>query len=503
MTPDAQVGTLSDHDRLLRYGQMYIGERIPDRLAGWKTARLDRSLRLATHPRLNVTQVGRGPHELTLVGSMIDPENPERGDAEILEELVSVPGFADSPFDKTDRFGGRWLLVLGGPEDTIAFADPGGLRQLFYAWDGGTGAFHFASEPGLLGELGGLELDPEAEAFRASPGFIRNEEYWWPGDSSPFAEVRCLLPSFFMSLRTGRCKRFWPTGPLGSGDPEKVIELVAHRLPAMMRGIARRGNTEVSITAGLDSRMVLAASRDLIDELRFVTVQQPGMPASHADLEIPRRLAGRLGFGHRILVSAGDVREGFRSAYRDGILFFHEKWLHDAQALFDAYGQEPAFVVGSMGEAARVFYGRHLTPGSQPRAERLVQAAKLGAHPFALRHFQAWLDTVERPYDLSVGDLFYVEQRAGRWLATSQLEFGQVWRDIFAPFNSREIVSSLLTVPAGLRREPESLLFKDLIARMWPEALSEPINPHKLKVRVHPLARLAKRAKRWIGRYVG
>jgi hypothetical protein len=472
-------------------------------LAGWKPFRVDGTLHLAAHPGLNVVQVESGEHRVTLVGTVIDPAHPERDDVEVLEDLIQRPGFTVSPFNSTQRLGGRWLLAVTGPDDTIAFADAGGLRQLFYARDGDEGAFHFATEPGLLGALGGLELDAESESFRSSPGFARNTEYWWPGDASPFAEVRRLLPNFCVSLRTGRCWRFWPTGPVGNADPEEVITFMAGRLPSMMRGIALRGRAEVSITAGLDSRMVLAASRHLVDHVRFMTVRQDGMPASHADLETPRRLAERLGFEHRVVNSASEVREGVRSAYRDGILFFHEKWLPDAQALFDTYRQQHTLVVGSMAEAGRVYYGHHhFPPGERPALQHLVQAAKLGIHPFALRHFQAWLATVEHPYDFSIGDLFYLEQRAGRWLATSQLEFGHAWRDILAPFNSREIAASLLAVPAELRCEPKSVLFRQLIDRMWPEVLSEPINPHKEKVPVHPLAALARRARRRIRRYL-
>jgi hypothetical protein len=490
------VISLSDYERLLRFGQMYVGPRIPASLSDWKTVPIGASLRLAAHPQVNVTQVERHPFALTLVGYLIDPEHPDHDDRQILAGLMDRPDFSAAPFGLTDRLGGRWLLVLDSPTDTIAFSDPGGLRRFYYARETTGGGVHGASEPGILGETLGFDLDGESESFRASPGFTRNQEYWWPGDASPFSQVRRLLPSFSVSLRTGRSERYWPTSPLTASDPETTLRLLADRLPAMMRAIVRRGDIAVTITAGLDSRMVLAACRDILDEIHFVTVQQAGMPSTHADLDIPQRLARRLGFEHRIVHSADGVRDAVRAGFHDGVLFVHEKWLRDAQGILDAYEQRAISVVGSMGEVGRVFYGDRLPDGRPVTADGLVRAAKLGDHPFTRYHFQRWLETVERPFNYNLADLFYLEQRAGRWLATSQLEFGHVWRDVFAPFNSREIVTSLLAVPEALRRPPRNQLFTDLITHLWPEALSEPINPHKVRTPSGRLRRFAERLKR-------
>lgn len=497
------VASLSDYERLLRFGQMYVGPRIPLNLSDWKTVPIGPSLLLAAHPHLNVIQIERHPCTLTLVGYLIDPEHPDRNDRQILARLLDTSGFPDAPFGLTDRLGGRWLLVLDSPTDTIAFSDPGGLRRFYYARETAGGGVHGASEPGILGEALGFDLDRDSESFRASPGFKRNQEYWWPGDASPFAEVKRLLPSFFVSLRTGRSERYWPTSPLTESDPETTLRLLADRLPAMMRAIARRGDVAVTITAGLDSRMVLAACRDILDELNFVTVQQAGMPSTHADLDIPRRLAGRMGFEHRIVHSADRVRDAVRAGFRDGVLFFHEKWLGDAQGILDAYEQRMISVVGSMGEVGRLFYGDRLPSGRTVTTDGLIRAAKLGDHPFARYHFQRWLETLERPMDYNLADLFYLEQRAGRWMASSQLEFGHVWRDVFAPFNSREILTSFLTVPEASRCPPHNRLFTDLITRLWPEALSEPINPHMVKTPSGPLRRFTKRLKRRFRRYLG
>jgi hypothetical protein len=495
---------LSDYARLLRRGQLYIGEHIPERFSTWTRVSLDDSLWLAAHPGLNVARAVRGSFVLTAIGFLIDPEHPERSDAEIVADLLATPGFTASPFEPTYRLGGRWLLVLAGPEDTVAFGDAGGLRQIYLAPSGDGGKFHFASEPGLLGELGGLDPDPEADAFRRSPGFMKNSENWWPGDASPFREVRRLLPNHAVSLRTGHRTRFWPSARGARTDAEEAVRLLVRRLPAMLKGFASRGGVEISLTAGLDSRLVLSGTREMAGALRYLTVRQAGMPADHADLEIARRLADRLGLEHRVLVSAESVREPVRAAFRDGILTYHEKWLQDAQAIFDAGGQDVGVVTGSMGEALRLVYRRSgVHSRRRVSAKTLARIAKLGTHPFALRHFEAWLDSLDRSRIGNVGDIYYLEQRSARWLASSQLEFGQVWGEVFAPLSSREIIATLQAAPQRARREPKSLLFREVIRRLWPEALLEPINPHLAAKPTFRLPRFARRLQGRVRRLLG
>jgi len=53
------------------------------------------------------------------------------------------------------------------------------------------------------------------------------------------------------------------------------------------------------------------------------------------------------------------------------------------------------------------------------------------------------------------------------------------WKDIFTPFNSRELLTVMLSVPSRYRKGLKPLFFARVIEHLWPEVLGAPINPHK------------------------
>jgi hypothetical protein len=76
-------------------------------------------------------------------------------------------------------------------------------------------------------------------------------------------------------------------------------------------------------------------------------------------------------------------------------------------------------------------------------------------------------------------DLFSWEQSHGNWLAATQMEFDLAWRDMFTPFNCRELLTTMLSIDARYRSSPRHRAFYALIEKMWPDLLDEPINPDK------------------------
>lgn len=173
----------------------------------------------------------------------------------------------------------------------------------------------------------------------------------------------------------------------------------------------------------------------------------------------------------------------------------------DAQAIYDMYKQETIIVVGSLAETGRLYY-EISNPSSEPVTPlQLALAANLGTRKFAIDAFTDWLrGTQIFGVNYNPADIFYWEQRSGRWLATSQLEFGMVWRDIFTPFNSREILETMLSVDEKFRCTPKYELFTDLIAHLWPELLSQPINPHEEPYKPTRTIQFARKIRRKIRR---
>ena len=92
-----------------------------------------------------------------------------------------------------------------------------------------------------------------------------------------------------------------------------------------------------------------------------------------------------------------------------------------------------------------------------------------------MQAFARWLSDAGIP-DVDLLDLFCWEQMAGRWQAKIRAEYDLV-QDSFAPLNNRRLLGVLLAIHPDRRRGPDFPFFSELIAALWPDVLSEPINP--------------------------
>jgi hypothetical protein len=446
---------------------------------------------------LNVTQARGDGLSLTLLGFILDPDAPDLDDAGIVGGMAFAARPGISPVDLTGRFGGRWLLFIEEPDDVRIFADPAGLRQMFHSDAAATGAIWAASEPGILAEILGLEIPPEARDFMASDGYTRNSEHWWPWDTSPFREIRRLSPNHELSVRTGAARRFWPDKGFPRSAPDKAAEVVGETLRGLITAMHARGPLALNLTAGLDSRMVLAAARPVARDGVFTTSKKPDALESDPDLVISRKLAATLGLQHRVIPAASVLREEFRELYFSSNLLYHEKWAFLAQAGLDAFNGEKIGVTGHVAEVARNFYIKQ--SGLEGRQaftpELLARATGLGQQAFVVRAMERWTAGLGELYNYDARDLLYWENRLGSWLASCQQEFLLVSGETLSPFNCRRIMEAALSVDPLLRSDPDYPFFRTVIARLWPECLELPINPK-------PPEAFAKRVRRVGGKIV-
>jgi len=483
----------------LRYpSQFALGPDFVDRLPG-SHFRISESLKLTLHTDVAYTRVAEGFRELTLVGHMLDPRAPAAGNEEILWQLLGRYTDRATLIEATAGLGGRWVLIAANGEERFLFNDALGLRQVFYVDPRETGALWAVSQPGLVAEILALPLDPEAERFMESYAFRSHPEYRWPGEATAFRTVRHLLPNHWLDLNSGVPQRYWPARPLVALEPDAAIERLEILLPGMIQAAAQRFDLALSLTAGLDSRLLLAAARNIRDRISFVTVRQSKMSDHHPDVMVPARLLQHLGLPHQIVSSAATTTADFSSRFKHAVYLAHEHYGPDAEAILRSFSRTKAALTGSGAEVGRCAFRKAL-PRSDSRtitATDLSHLQNMSREPFAVRNFEKWLADAEMRHGIKLLDLFEWEQGHGNWLAMTQLEFDIAWREIITPYNCREILTTLLAVDERYRRAPDYLLFKSLIRRLWPQVLSEPINPEERWI----LLRRVKRKLRSLARY--
>lgn len=469
---------------LLHINQFILGPSAARGLSDWRHLDVGSKLVLSSHPELNVTHVQDGNRALTLIGYILDPLSPSQNDEAILRDILPCTSAANTEFFRAlERFGGRWVLLARFGDNYTLLNDALGLRQVFYVGNRDM-PFWCASQSGLLATQLDLSVSADAKDFMASAGFRAHRENRWPGAATPFTELRHLLPNHCLDLPARNESRFWPTAPIQpNSSTASATDHSRSLLQGLVNAAAQRFNLTLGLTAGLDSRMVLAACKDLRERVDALTIRQRGSStANNTDVTIAGTLCQKLGMEHVALMSPQLPSPEFEAAFKNNVLFAHDHYCADAEAILHQYGRKRVAMTGSGAEVGRLSFRKELPFSNFRRidATDLADLQRMGQHPFLLAHFKQWLDDAQPAHDIPILDLFEWEQGHGNWLAMTQLEFDTAWRDIFTPFNCRELLVTFLSVPSSQREPPEGRFFLDLIRSMWPETLGEPINPGKL-----------------------
>ena len=482
--------------RPLLYQQFLLGPEFVDYLPNWTVTDIGKSLKLATHPDLNITHVSLAQRSLTLVGSIFDPAASEATDVKILNFLLSRFSDVTALIEATSGYGGRWVMIAVQDEQRVLFHDALGLRQVFYTDVKRMDELWAMSQPGIIVDRFSLKISPDAQEYIDSREFQSNPQYRWPCAGTPFSEIKQLLPNHFLDLVSGKSYRYWPVAVIKEIPVSEALETLSKMFRGLVTAFATRFDVVLGITSGLDSRLVLAACKDFSRMLGGISIQQNTMNSSHPDLRVPARLLERLGLEHKVIKAKSHMTPKFAKSFRQSVFMAHDHYGGDAEAILKHFSHQKTVITGSGAEVGKCRYKEEFRNArlADITAETLLGPVNMGKNEFPIKHFTDWLNNLGNLYNIKVADLFQWEHAHGNWLALSQLEFNQAWREIFTPFNCRNVLTTMLAVPEQYRRPPHCELFLKLIENLWPELLCEPINPaykatllDRVRKRIEPL----------------
>lgn len=435
--------------------------------AGWRSDRIG-AWCLGRHPRLPAIRLldeGDRP-----VGWMLGYPIGEEGRLLADGEKLRVPGPAMASPEARETFvytfGGRFAVFLLDGRHPRVYLDPcGSLSAVYCAHQ------RIVASTANLIPYDGHTRDRLELAHAIG---IPYAEGMYPFTATPRHGVERILPNHYLDLRDWRTIRHWPKEPLA--ETPAVDEAVAEIATIVKRQIAAvvaATPTYLPLTAGMDSRMLLACARDVVDRVELFT-RAIGDCNAIIDCDTARRIAPAVGLQHFILPMEEPTDEDleewmFRIAYSTSEL---RAWR--CVTMYKRLPGGHAVLGGQAGETARGYYWRaEDTETTVISPERLIETCACPLEAETLAVARAWLDAVPATHALQVLDLFFVEQDVGGWAGVVAYAECDPGFPIF-PLSHRRVVERMLTLPVSYRRSGR--LARDIIAREWPELLAWPIN---------------------------
>jgi len=432
---------------------------ISDRVGDWFLGR---------HPALPVIQLlaAEGRPLGWMLGYPISEDGRLLSNGETLKLPVQTLASTEALEAFIYSFGGRFAVAVLDPRQPRFYLDSYGSLSAVYC----AHQRMVASTPNLIpyDEHSGDRV----ELIKAIGFPYRQGSY--PLGLTPRYAVERILPNHYLDLSDFRTVRHWPRQPLAEGAP--VAEAVAEIATLVKRNIAAvvaNTPTYLRLTAGQDSRMLLACARGVADRLELITAEI-GDDLSSMDCDIAKRIARRLGLKHHVLpmktATESDLQEWlFRVSNSVGQV---RGW--QSATTFKSLAGGHANLLGIGGELARGYWWQDDYTGTTAIGpQRLIELCNCPVMKEPLARARAWLETVPAGNTFQTLDLFMVEQDCGCWAGVFPYADADSGFMLF-PLCHRPILERMLTLPVSYRRSGR--LPRDIIAREWPALLEWPMN---------------------------
>jgi len=402
-----------------------------------------------------------------VIGYAVDVCNPEKSLEEMCESLLSDSIKGNCGPQATRNWNGRYVIISVF-DKLLVWHDCCGLKQVFYSFI--EGKISLASQARYIAEAFGLEKDGMASEYLDVVKKTNNEYSWVLGRTN-YKNVKRLLPNHIID--TEKALVFRSGIEINRGSTQKAVNYIRNSLI----GASKIKPLCVTITAGLDSRLVLAGCKN-IDEYKPITLKYDWMKNDNKDISVAQNLCKIMGLSH-VVCTCKKPEKSYLDEYFRHSENGHEYWAQMAYAVTTEHYSDFFWVKGSCNEIIRNSFG--VLYNWQVNASMLCKLYGLPKNTFVMTSLNEWLDGAKsycNKYSIKLLDLFYWEHRMGCWLAEC-LNEADFAGETFTPFNCRAYLENGLGISYRYRIAPKYMFFQKIMRNLCEEVVDIPINEER------------------------
>lgn len=428
------------------------------------------------HPWTQVECAGDRDLFVVVIGHLVRTKT-QQGDDPVQELLAALRDSEHQFLEALGGYSGRHAIIFGSAGNIRVVNDATAMRSVFYAADGGVVASHAL----LVEQALGGEIRVDDLVYR----------HGYPGNRTPYARTKILTANTYYWLTANIVKRFWPLVALPERSVDEVAAEALDAATVALQHIASGRKVKLALTAGLDSRIILAVG--LRSGVPFDTYTYGSESNTARDRAFAKDLAAHAGVQHTVVPHV-PLTEELQDRLEEAHYSPHHQGVVNALARF--FGDhETVAVTGNLLEIGRSFYGLQRDKGAKAPAtaqamtalhhRTVSQSTKREINVFGRDRYMAISEQAFAGFIEGTGfdivqdfvdpfDLFYWEHRMSTWHGAAVVE-RDFYGVAFIPFNSRRIFEAMLGVPQVDR--DESAVFYRMVEMVDPGLLDLPVNP--------------------------
>lgn len=294
-----------------------------------------------------------------------------------------------------------------------------------------------------------------------------------PYDWTPYKQVKALLPNHVLHLQTMKSTRMCIPVHNETSDTKEIIQYSIDLCKAIGKEYAVDYDLVCPLTAGYDSRAVLAIMRQVLPSITCFTIKLQGLDEHSSDVSVPRQICNALNQPYQLdeaftpsdaLIKSIEMYAGLVNA-RDRIveaLIFQSAHQGKARLHGDIIGQIGKSSV--MNNVPKTLITPSFLQCKCHNTDSLTKSA-----------FSAYIQEIQANGDGSwISDLFSWENRCGRWAGQEEALYALCGMISLNIFNCREVILQWIRIPRKNRKQ--SYVHKEMIAETEPGLLDIPFN---------------------------
>lgn len=468
------------YNNLLYRRQFLLANSPVSLFSEWGLIKLMNNKYLYSHPDLPVGFTILDNVQIVLLGNIYDYRSVEKINESILDDIIKKSATFIDFIETIKVYSGQYAFIYINDEngDFNVIQDPLALREVYYCTS--LNKVICASQPNLIVEFSKPKI--EVTKNKDIIDFYNNEftkkfsRRNWIGNETYFEGIHHLLPNHFLNINELNSIRYWPNKVIKPISFDDSVNKSCEFLKGTIESASKRDDLMIAVTAGLDSRLLVAASRDIADKVYYFINKNANLTLNHPDIKIPTQIFNDLNLPFNIHETEGVIDPEFAEVFFKNTFIASESSLNSIYNVYYKKNLSNLLNILGIGEIGRNYFGNAPEKINGYRLARLLTYKK---SPYAVSQCQKWYDKTKKIADecgVNILTLLYWEQKIGNWGAVGNSESDIVIEE-FDPFASHYLLELWFGTPDKYVEYDSSILFYEIIRKMWPDLLDYPVNP--------------------------
>jgi hypothetical protein len=425
----------------------------------------------AHDPRLNFCKLDCNNTELIYFGVISDVRDAMLSRLEVCQNLsIAIDESTEKFEDELSFTCGRYVIFWKSDGQYWVTTDATGMRCAYYTTQN---IRVISSHIRLLSwNMPGAVFSPKIPM-----------KFGYPGVGTPVKNTRYLTPNTKLNLSNRSVVRYWPCKSIEGIDLRGAIEKSAAYLQGAMDHYATFYKPLISVTAGLDSRLSLALSKNILNGEYFTYYRNDSLETDVHDLAFANIISNVFGRSVDVfeLSKLNGAPEDFSNIQKINTIYDHLKklsWIY-----YEKYSSrsEIIHVRSNISEVGREFYkGKNFDVNNGVDLARIYLQ---GDKDYKARYIFNIIERFEEfervtgitkcKDNVDIKSLFYWEFRMASWHSSVVLESDPAFETV-SVYNCRKTLETLLSVSKEERLK--SSILRHIIDNKWPELSSFEVN---------------------------